>query len=370
MDNDRYTLDPNGDVILLFYNVNKASPPSQRVETGSHIITLARPTTSPTINASAASPNASAIHTISPSVTFTNLQPTWELIDVSEEGQMGSDPVRIRVSSRHLALASPVFQSMFSGNWTEGYEIRYKGNTVMDMDMWDFDATLIIMNIIHGYAPRVPRRVDLDTLAKIAVIVDYYQCPGVVEVFADIWVDQLKVDMPKTFGKAVLQWICVAWVFRKQAEFLAATRVALVESPGVVPSYGLPIPYRIIEKLNDCRLQGIREALSAMDRVIDDLSSSTHRCSFECSSILLGALIKFLRLSNLIFPDPAPPYNNLSIGSLTRSVMLFARSPLWESRLSTKGRAEWHSCKLGTLLDPVRRDLEDKMRGLKLEDFA
>lgn len=124
------------------------------------------------------------------------------------------------------------------------------------------------------------------------------------------------------------------------------------------------------ERINDCRLQGIREALAAMDRVIDELSSSTHRCSFECSSILLGALMKFLRLSNLIFPDPTPPYNNLSIGSLTRSVMLFARSPLWESRTSTKGRPEWHSCKLGAHLDPIRQDLEAKMNGLKLEDYA
>jgi hypothetical protein len=80
--------------------------------------------------------------------------------------------------------------------------------------------------------------------------------------------------------------------------------------------------------------------------------------------------MKFLRLSNLIFPDPTPPYNNLSIGSITRSVMLFARSPLWEARSSTKGRPEYHSCRLGTLLDPIRQGLEAKMKGLKLEDFA
>jgi hypothetical protein len=159
---------------------------------------------------------------------------------------MESDLVGMRVSSRHLALASPVFSRMFNGNWYEGHEIRSEGIAVVVMDIWDVDTTLIIMNIMHGYAPKVPRKVDLDTLAKIAVIVDYYQCRGVVEVFADIWIDQLKGDMPKTFGKAVLQWICIAWVFRKQTEFFAATRVALVESPGVVQTYGLPIPNRMI----------------------------------------------------------------------------------------------------------------------------
>jgi hypothetical protein len=79
--------------------------------------------------------------------------------------------------------------------------------------------------------------------------------------------------------------------------------------------------------------------------------------------------MKFLRLANLIFPDPRLPYDNLSIGSLTRSVVLFARSPLWEARLSTKGRPEWHSCRLGTVLNPIRRGLETKMNGLKLEDY-
>ncbi|GFF37903.1 hypothetical protein IFM58399_05056 [Aspergillus lentulus] len=369
MDNDPYTLDPHGDVMLLFPNVNRTSPPSQSVETGNQSFPLASLTTSIMMDASALEQNTSDVHTTSDPEAVSHLPSTSEVSDAREEGHFESSLIGMRVSSRHLALASPVFSRMFNGNWHEAREIRSEGIAVIIMDIWDVDITLIIMNIMHGYAPKVPRKVDLDTLAKIAVMVDYYQCRGVVEVFADIWIDELKADMPKTFGKAVFQWICIAWVFRKQTEFFAATRVALVESPGVVHAYGLPIPNRVIETINESRQQGIREALAAVDRVIDDLSSSTNRCSFECSSILLGALMKFLRLSNLIFPDPRPPYDNLSIGSLTRSVVLFARSPLWEARLSTKGRPEWHSCRLGTLLDPVRRDLEAKMNGLKLEDF-
>ncbi|GIK06683.1 hypothetical protein Aspvir_002333 [Aspergillus viridinutans] len=367
MDNDPYTLDPNGDVMLLFPSVNKASP-SQSMETSSQSFPFATPATPLVIDTSAPAADANAAYTSSDPGTLSRQPPTSDVSDTNE-AHMESGLVGMRVSSRHLSLASPVFNRMFNGNWFEGHEIRSEGIAVVIMDIWDVDTTLIIMNIMHGYAPKAPRKVDLETLAKIAMIVDYYQCPGVVEVFADIWIDQLKSDMPKSFGKPVLQWICIAWVFRKQTEFSAATRVALVESPSVVQTYGLPIPNRLIETINESRQQSIREALAAIDRVIDDLSSSTHRCSFECSSILLGALMKFLRLSNLIFPDPMPPYENLSVGSLTRSMVLFARSPLWEARLSTKGRAEWHSCRLGTLLDPIRQGLESKMNGLKLEDF-
>ncbi|GFF59813.1 hypothetical protein IFM51744_10058 [Aspergillus udagawae] len=368
MDNDPYTLDSNGDVMLLFPSGNKASP-RQSVENRSQNFPLASPTTSLMMDASTPAPDAHAAYTISDPSTLPRQPSTSDVSDANEEGHMESDLVGMRVSSRHLALASPVFSRMFNGNWYEGREIRSEGIAVVVMDIWDVDTTLIVMNIMHGYAPKVPRKVDLDALAKIAVIVDYYQCRGVVEVFADIWIDQLKGDMPKTFGKAVLQWICIAWVFRKQTEFFAATRVALGESPSVVQTYGLPIPSRVIDTINESRQQGIGDALAAIDRVIDDLSSSTHRCSFESSSMLLGALMKFLRLSNLIFPDSRPPYDNLSIGSVTRSMVLFARSPLWEARLSTKGRPEWHSCRLGTLLEPIRQDMESKMNGLKLEAF-
>ncbi|KAF7169067.1 hypothetical protein CNMCM5623_001899 [Aspergillus felis] len=368
MDNDPYTLDPHGDVMLLFPSANKASP-SQSMETSSQSFPLASPTTPLVIGTSAPAPDANSVHTSSDPGTLSRQPPTPEVSDAKEEGHRESGLIGMRVSSRHLSLASPVFNRMFNGNWFEGHEIRSEGIAVVIMDIWEVDPTLIIMNIMHGYAPKVPRKVDLDTLAKIAMIVDYYQCRGVVEVFADIWIDQLKGDMPKTFGKAVLQWICIAWVFRKQTEFFAATRVALVESSGMVQTYGLPIPSRVIDTINETRQQAIRDALATIDRVIDDLSSSTHRCSFECSSMLLGALMKFLRLSNLIFPDPSPPYDKLSIGSLTRSMVLFARSPLWEARLSTKGRPEWHNCRLGTLLDPIRQGLESKMNGLKLEDF-
>ncbi|KAH1287596.1 hypothetical protein KXW56_001348 [Aspergillus fumigatus] len=361
MSNDLYTLDPHGDVMLLFPGVSRASPPSPSLETSFP--------TSVMTDASAVEQDTSDDNTTSDREALQHQPSTSEVSDASEEGHSVSSLIGMRVSSRHLALASPVFMRMFNGNWHEAREIRCEGIVVLIMDIWDVDITLILMNILHGYAPQVPRKVDLDTLAKIAVMVDYYQCRGAVEVFADIWVDGLKADMPKAFGKPVLQWICIAWVFRKPTEFFAATRVTLVQSPGVVHAYGLPIPNRVIETINEAREQGIREALAAIDRLIDDLSSSTHRCSFECSSILLGALIKFLRLSSLIFPDPRPPYDTLSIGSLTRSIILFARSPLWEARLSTKGRPEWHSCRLGTLLDPVRRGLETKMNGLKLEDF-
>lgn len=246
MDNDPYTLDPHGDVMLLFPNVNRTSPPSQSVETGSQSFPLASLTTSVMMDASALEQNTSDVHTTSDPEAVSHQPSTSEVSDAREEGHFESSLVGMRVSSRHLALASPVFSRMFNGNWYEAREIRSEGIAVIIMDIWDVDITLIIMNIMHGYAPKVPRKVDLDTLAKIAVMVDYYQCRGVVEVFADIWIDELKADMPKTCGKAVFQWICIAWVFRKQTEFFAATRVALVESPGVVHAYGLPIPNRVI----------------------------------------------------------------------------------------------------------------------------
>lgn len=238
MSNDLYTLDPHGDVMLLFPGVSRASPPSPSLGTSFP--------TSVMTDASAVEQDTSDDNTTSDREALQHQPSTSEVSDASEEGHSVSSLIGMRVSSRHLALASPVFMRMFNGNWHEAREIRSEGIVVLIMDIWDVDITLILMNILHGYAPQVPRKVDLDTLAKIAVMVDYYQCRGAVEVFADIWVDGLKADMPKAFGKPVLQWICIAWVFRKPTEFFAATRVTLVQSPGVVHAYGLPIPNRVI----------------------------------------------------------------------------------------------------------------------------
>lgn len=97
--------------------------------------------------------------------------------------EKGSD-VRFRLSSKHLKSASPVFKTMLDGNWTES-TLTSDGRYELPASDWDTDAFQIIMDIIHGRSQEVPRSVTLELLARIAVVIDYYECHNIVKFFSD-----------------------------------------------------------------------------------------------------------------------------------------------------------------------------------------
>lgn len=49
----------------------------------------------------------------------------------------------------------------------------------------------ILMRILHGKNQHVPKAVNLELLAKIAVLVDYYNCPDAAGLAAEIWIPKL-----------------------------------------------------------------------------------------------------------------------------------------------------------------------------------
>jgi hypothetical protein len=153
---------------------------------------------------------------------------------------------RLRVSSRHLTLASPYFKRMLKGPWREGNELASDGRVSIPMEVCDSPSLVILMNIIHGHTRKVPRSVDLDMLAKISVLVDLYECAEAVELFADTWIDQLKNDLPTTYVRDLILWTCISWVFRKSAEFKKLTAIAQMQSQEPIQTLGLPIPGRIV----------------------------------------------------------------------------------------------------------------------------
>ncbi|KAK7427564.1 hypothetical protein QQZ08_005839 [Neonectria magnoliae] len=104
------------------------------------------------------------------------------------------------VSSAHLSQASPVFRKMLNGLFAEAvadsqglYRITTTG--------WDPEALVIVLDIMHGHNRSMPQQLSLEMIAKVAMIVDYYDCLEIVEVFAGIWVDALAKSQSGTYGK-------------------------------------------------------------------------------------------------------------------------------------------------------------------------
>ena len=128
----------------------------------------------------------------------------------------------------------------------ESTTLRSEGRVDFPMQDEDPDAMLIIMHIIHGRTHQVPRSVSLDLLTKIATSVDYLECLDLIEPFADGWINALKKGAAATYSKALIQWLCVSLIFRKENLFAALTRTAIRQAKGPIQTLGLPIRDSIV----------------------------------------------------------------------------------------------------------------------------
>jgi hypothetical protein len=159
--------------------------------------------------------------------------------------------VYIQVSAKHLMLASPVFKSMLTGSWKESVTSSklQNGSIEISTDSWDIDAFLILLRIIHCQFNQVPRKLSLEMLAKVAVIVDYYKCKEVVQFFSDTWIVVLEEAYVEEYSRDLILRLWIAWFFQLSSQFRTVTSIAMSHSGGLISNLGLPIPNRVIGKL-------------------------------------------------------------------------------------------------------------------------
>jgi hypothetical protein len=159
--------------------------------------------------------------------------------------------VHYRVSSRHLALASPWFKRALSKyGWSESGRNPEDGMFHVKAADWDEEALLVVLNILHLRNGKVPRSVSLEMLAKIAVLVDYYECGEALEVFTEKWIESLKAStpVPSTYDRDLVLWIWVSWIFDLADHFERATAVVIKEGQETLRNLELPIPSKVSSK--------------------------------------------------------------------------------------------------------------------------
>jgi hypothetical protein len=272
------------------------------------------------------------------------------------------DEVRLRVSSRHLCLASPIFRRQLEGPWKESIpnnESLYK----IETSDWDIAALLILMNIIHGHHRDVPRSIDLETLAKIAILVDYYQCHEVTEIFAVIWMTNLEQNMPCSYGKESVILTFVSWVFSNAGIFQKMTALAIKESEGALETMLFPLPNAILTAIETERTKAIQQIFDALHLLRDSFYKDS--CSFECSAMLLGSLLKQLRSSGLGNLELTAPFYGHSVVRLGMTVSEF-REPRWRSTPSCGW--SYNSCSLTDKIKAIVKQTLEALNGVKLED--
>jgi hypothetical protein len=135
-----------------------------------------------------------------------------------------------QVSSRHLITASPKFQRELETGDED--TIGEDGFYHLTTSGWDSDAFAILLNILHLRSREVPRELTLESLAKVAVLVDYYRCWEAFDLIAAVWIKHLRENytVPAAYSRDLKLWMLVSWVFKLSDEFTDSTAKALRQS--------------------------------------------------------------------------------------------------------------------------------------------
>ncbi|KAE8137765.1 hypothetical protein BDV38DRAFT_271073 [Aspergillus pseudotamarii] len=290
------------------------------------------------------------------------------LDDQHEEEHVKEQSYRIQASAKHLIFASPVFKKALTGRWNEGFQLFKTGVVQITTSGWDLDAYLILMNIIHSQLHELPRELSLDLLAKVAVLADYYECQTLVQYFAERWIEHLKVNLPTTYSRDTVLWIWVSWIFRQSTEFQKTTFIAISQGSDTITNLGLPIPETVLYKVNSHRTNAILTIISTLNKLRDDLLNGIHGCSFECSSIMLGALTKHMHANALLSPEPRYPYKGLNYNGLLETVRNF-KSPLLYTIQGYSGYGNQHKCRASSFSSLIIIQ-EDTVQALSLSSHA
>ncbi|UKZ70750.1 uncharacterized protein TrAtP1_011721 [Trichoderma atroviride] len=290
-----------------------------------------------------------------------------------------TEDVQFLLSSRHLSLASPVFGTMLSGGWKESTVLIERPRKIARLENsyttnsesqprhqitateWNTEAFLLLMNIIHGHHRKVPQKVDLETLAHFSILVDYYKCQEITEVFARIWIEKLAPSLPRSHCPPSMIWIFVSWVFSNASIFEKMTELALKGSQGPLETLCLPLPSVVLDAFEEKRTSSLQKMMHAVDEFRNGLLNSSIGCDLACTCMLLGALIK--QSDRLIHGQ----HVQRSIKQVKLDFQGF-ETPAWGS-LDSRGRATRHDCSIASQLMPAVDKVWYNLKGLKSDDY-
>jgi hypothetical protein len=156
--------------------------------------------------------------------------------------------IQMQLSSKHLQLGSDYFSKMMANkNWKESIP---KNGFLFSATAsgWNGEALLTVMRILHAQTTMLPQTTNLEMLANVAVIIDYYQCHGATDFFTKAWINKLEEPLPTAFGRSLLLRFLISWVFSEADIFRHLSQIIIRESRGPVNVKDLPIPEAIISK--------------------------------------------------------------------------------------------------------------------------
>ncbi|KAI9730579.1 MAG: hypothetical protein M1834_005820 [Cirrosporium novae-zelandiae] len=233
-----------------------------------------------------------------------------ELILLGFPSDVSSDSsrIRIRVSSKHLILASPVFRSMLEGEFKESKILESDKSVQIPLPDEDPNTFLLIMLILHGLNREVPRKISVTMLAKVATIVDKYELYEAVDTFLEIWLSKLKTVRPTMLSRAalynlgftdnIIPWLWISSVFKLDKDFQFIKKLAAEMSAGKFEEENIvefPIRDSVIDGINEARQRFCKQFYEIVRSLLLNHKHRVTICSLECDTVILDILLRFMR---------------------------------------------------------------------------
>ncbi|UPK97252.1 hypothetical protein LCI18_008187 [Fusarium solani-melongenae] len=315
--------------------------------------------------------------------------------------------LRLKVSKKHLTVASRRARAMFTRDYQESQPSETDGLCYWKFEpLFEPEAFRIVMKIFHLQTRDLPESVTLDMMAHIAAIVDDLQCHDAVWFVTKAWIKQLNHRLPSEICKDLIRWILIASVFRETELFESTTRTAILHSTFSIPTFGLPIQPNIIDMIEKKRQDLLEELINQLHNQVDRLRDGRTCVASGCSSMLLGALIREMSANDLFSPRPSKPFPDTSLSPILETIRSFQsptfclpeeecfyddESKVWELEILSHSstwkkkrrtafknieyvstpkpkRVAVHRCSLQGLLHPELKSLQGKIEGLELPD--
>ncbi|KAF5971422.1 hypothetical protein FBULB1_9226 [Fusarium bulbicola] len=286
--------------------------------------------------------------------------------------------VHMRVSSRHLILASPMFRAMLEGPWKEG---NSSSGTIRRVSAEDSDAVAlaIVLDGIHGRHHGIPTRIQLGLLARISSIVDYYQCREAMRFHYEAWAYS-GPGYPAPYNTTVLL-LYVSWVFHDEKRFENQAYSVVCRGKGMsgFNTHELPVS-GILTKLDEIRQAMIKKALEALDFLQEQLTEEEGCKKLgdpDCTAINLGTLIREKRQLARSNPPLVAPYDGHCLDGILSRIQGF-RIPgvphskdgyLSTSDGDTSDDDDCHPCTIEGRLEPTLDEIHHAVRNIPLAGF-
>jgi len=115
------------------------------------------------------------------------------LLQLSKNGTAAGT---LLVSSLVLGLASPVFEAMFNGNFTEGHGLSPVPPKKIALPDDDAMSMSLICKLIHMQTEDLVDEPSFSQLADIVIVCDKYRCTESVRSWLQLWI-KTKVASPE-----------------------------------------------------------------------------------------------------------------------------------------------------------------------------